>query len=78
MVVTLKTSDERRKAFRAVCLRLFPEGCIQVDLLDDIDTLFMELHKQQNESDNLRAEIISLEDRLLGDTREEQDNACFY
>ena len=76
--MTLKTSDERRKAFRAVCLRLFPSGCIQTDLLDDIDTLFSELSKQQNEADNLRAEIISLEDRLYGDTREEQDNAGFY
>ena len=58
--MTLKTSDVRRKAFRAVCLRLFPNGCIQADLLDDIDTLFQELSKQQNEAANLRAEIEDL------------------
>jgi len=76
--MTLKTSDARRKAFRELCQRLFPNGGIQVDLLDDIDTLFRELYKQQNEADNLRAEIISLEDRLFGGEREEVDNAGFY
>ena len=43
--MTLKTSDERRKAFRAVCLHLFPDGCLQTDLLDDIDALIAEVDR---------------------------------
>lgn len=35
---------------------------LQILLLDDIDTLFLELAKLQDENDNLRAEIITLED----------------